>query len=92
MALSPRYEALDVLRGFALLGILMVNFEAFAMPALVDFAWRVRQFTGTADVVAMWVMQFLCDGKLILIFSFLFGYGANEGDTQLRLTAEWDFF
>ncbi len=74
----PRYEALDVLRGFALLGILMVNFEAFAMPVFIDFAWRVRQFTGAADVGAMWAMQFLCDGKFILIFSFLFGYGAQN--------------
>jgi hypothetical protein len=31
-------------------------------------------------------------GELELQAGFLFGFGANEGDTQLRLTAEWDFF
>jgi hypothetical protein len=31
-------------------------------------------------------------GELELQAGFLFGFGANEADNQLRLTAEWDFF
>ena len=31
-------------------------------------------------------------GEIELQAGFLFGFGANEADNQLRLTAEWDFF
>ena len=31
-------------------------------------------------------------GELELQAGYLFGFGANEGDGQLRLTLEWDFF
>jgi len=76
--MQPRYEALDVLRGYALFGILLVNYEAFAMPAFADWNYRVTNFPAPADMIVAWLTQLFCDGKFILIFSFLFGYGAQN--------------
>lgn len=72
-----RQPTLDILRGFALLGILMVNFEFFAAPAVTAPEYLARSFPGRIDRVAAWLMQLLFDGKFLLLFSFLFGYGLH---------------
>jgi len=72
---TPRSTLLDSLRGFALLGILLVNIEAMSMPITVTITYELQQFTGALDRAVSWVLLYLVDGKFILIFSFLFGYG-----------------
>ena len=72
---SQRIASLDVLRGFALLGILLVNIAAFSMPSAAYFdptAWG--DFSG----INRWVwagMHVLADMKFMAIFSMLFGAG-----------------
>ena len=69
----PRIDALDVLRGFALLGILMVNIGAFASGywgvGLADPA-----FDGALDRFMLALARTLFETKFYLLFSFLFGY------------------
>lgn len=70
---SQRVALLDVLRGFALLGILLVNMESFAVP--IDEGWDAARFSSTADEVARWVIVAFAAGKFYTLFSLLFGYG-----------------
>lgn len=72
---AERLFALDLLRGFALLGILCVNMPFFAMPAIADPDFPAREFPGLADQTARWLVAFLAEGKFYPLFSFLFGYG-----------------
>ena len=71
--LPPRIDALDVLRGFALLGILVVNIGAFASGywgvGLADPA-----FDGALDRFMLALVRTLFETKFYLLFSFLFGY------------------
>ncbi|QFZ84338.1 DUF418 domain-containing protein [Variovorax paradoxus] len=68
-----RQSLVDALRGFALLGILVVNIGAFASPfyglPLPDPMMR----TGL-DRAAAFAIAFLFETKFYLLFSFLFGY------------------
>lgn len=67
-----RIELLDVLRGFALFGILAVNVLAFASP--ID--WILRPpWTGTVDRVILFAIQFFAVSKFYSLFAFLFGVG-----------------
>ncbi len=72
---SQRIVSLDVLRGFALLGILIVNLGAFSMPAAAYFdptAW------GDLSGINWWVwagIHVLADLKFMALFSMLFGAG-----------------
>lgn len=72
---TERLMAMDVLRGFALLGILIMNIQSFAMPgaaylnptAFGDFT-GVNQWTWVASHI-------LADQKFMSLFSMLFGAG-----------------
>ncbi|MCE8001893.1 DUF418 domain-containing protein [Billgrantia ethanolica] len=72
---TARIEALDVLRGVALLGILVMNVQAFAMPQaayLNPTAW------GRLDGIdlAVWLASHvLFDQKMMALFAMLFGAG-----------------
>lgn len=67
-----RLPAVDALRGFALLGILVVNSAQIMSPYEAE---GVRD-PGAAPVdhVATWLVTALASSKFYLLFSFLFGY------------------
>jgi len=72
---GQRVVPIDVLRGFALLGILVMNIQSFAMP---DAAYlnptASGDLTGANRIV--WVLgHLLFDEKMFDIFSMLFGAG-----------------
>jgi uncharacterized protein len=71
---EARLETLDVLRGFALLGILTVNIAIFSQPAQV-IALPLDPATPLVDRVADWLIRFLAEAKFYSLFSFLFGLG-----------------
>ncbi len=73
---GERIETLDVLRGFALFGILIVNMELFGWPMYQVFTGGHR-WTSPADLIVDWMARFLVQGKFYLLFSFLFGLGAS---------------
>ena len=71
---GDRIEVMDVLRGFALLGILLMNIEAFVGPVMEAIGGVNPRFTG-ADRWADTAIYILVQGKFITLFSLLFGMG-----------------
>ena len=65
----------DALRGFALLGILVVNIQYMGLNT-VEGA-RGEWVSGFADGSATFIIASIFAGKFYLIFSFLFGYSSN---------------
>ena len=69
----PRIVTLDILRGFAVMGILAMNIVALAMPFPAYMNPVAFGEASTADM-ASWFFSFvLIDGKMRGLFSFLFG-------------------
>src|SRR5690606_35821370 len=72
---EERYASLDVMRGAALLGILMVNMGAFAM---MNDARYFPQLSGDDTGLNLWMWRivfFGADTKFIQMFTMLFGAG-----------------
>src|SRR5215510_450347 len=70
-----RVTSIDVLRGFALLGILVMNIQSFSMP---DAAYLNPTAYGDLGGANRWVWilsHLLTDEKMYGIFSILFGAG-----------------
>lgn len=66
---AARIQEIDALRGFALLGICLVNAQVIAgVYGLPTGPFAV------GDHVAAWLVTALCTMKFYLLFSFLFGY------------------
>jgi uncharacterized protein len=65
-----RSTSVDVLRGFALLGIGIVNLPHLALP----LASTLGSPDGV-DMVAKGIVSLLFEGKFFVLFSFLFGWG-----------------
>jgi len=72
---NQRIIALDVLRGFALLGILIMNIQGFSMP---EAAYFIPTVYGDLTGLNLWVWNLshlFADQKFMTIFSILFGAG-----------------
>lgn len=71
---GERIKVIDTIRGFALLGILMVNMIYFKAPN-----WFIEptpsQFSTMSSQIGAWIIQSLFTSKFYAIFSFLFGLG-----------------
>jgi len=70
-----RDVAPDVLRGFALLGILVVNIQFMGLSSAEGARGDWTQ--GFANGSATFLIAALFAGKFYLLFSFLFGYSSN---------------
>ena len=70
-----RDKAPDVLRGFALLGILVVNIQFMGLSS--SEGARGEWTLGFANGSATFLITSLFIGKFYLLFSFLFGYSSN---------------
>lgn len=71
---TERLPAVDVLRGFAVFGILLVNIKYFSTPlyaAMGVLPW----WSHPLDRGAAWLISVLAEGKFYILFSFLFGLG-----------------
>ena len=73
--MTQRDTAPDVLRGFALLGILVVNIQFMGLNS--DQGARGEWTQGFANGSATFLIAALFAGKFYLLFSFLFGYSSN---------------
>jgi len=78
---QERVEAMDVLRGFALLGVFVVNMLFFAAP------YQTTLMRPWPEAAQPWFMAFLLlfwQGKFYCLFSFLFGMGFAEQVDRLQ--------
>ena len=78
-AISPskstdRILDIDILRGFALFGVILVNVFYFNVPA-AHFSQYYDQFTDPLNRSIYHVVSWFFTGKFYPIFSFLFGLG-----------------
>jgi len=71
---GERIQIIDSLRGFALLGILLVNMALFINP-VYKVLFPLPPDTPMWDRVAGWLIQLLAEGKFFPLFSLLFGLG-----------------
>lgn len=74
--LNERIHILDILRGFAVFGILSVNIAFFSLPNH-DFSQMPLSFEPMKwyDQYALWFNEYFTESKFYIIFSFLFGLG-----------------
>lgn len=73
LAAGARLIQVDILRGFALFGILLVNMALFKAPAIVQAAAPVT--ASPLDQLAAHAINLFAEGKFFTLFSFLFGFG-----------------
>jgi hypothetical protein len=67
---KERIQTIDIIRGFALFGILIINFTVDASNTAPWKGW-----SGFGDQVVFWTISFFMDDKFMSIYSFLFGLG-----------------
>jgi uncharacterized protein len=72
---SERIESMDVLRGFALAGILQMNIQAFSMVSAAYLNPTAYGDLGGANLWVWIICHIFVDQKFISIFSMLFGAG-----------------
>lgn len=75
MQSQERIETLDMIRGFALLGILIVNMALYNSPALYFEILGKSEWVGVWDTITSSFINIFIQGKFYSIFSFLFGLG-----------------
>ncbi|WP_417656710.1 DUF418 domain-containing protein [Pseudidiomarina aestuarii] len=71
---NERVQTLDIIRGFALFGILMMNIEYFQKPLMAMMLGIDTSLSGLDFGVALFVFTFI-QGKFYTMFSLLFGMG-----------------
>jgi len=71
---EERIQALDVVRGFALLGIFLMNVEWFNRP-IADLESGMPLHASGIDYFAGWMIYTFVRGKFWTMFSLLFGMG-----------------
>ncbi len=75
VAPRERHASLDVLRGFALFGVFLVNFVWFAADLMTTEAQAEAMPTARIDAVLQWLVGWLAGDKANTLFAFLFGVG-----------------
>lgn len=72
---EERYAALDVLRGLALLGVLLMNLETCFRVSFAHHILGLHNHFGRADDVVGSLLVVLLQSKAFTLFSFSFGVG-----------------
>ncbi len=70
---ADRIEVIDIIRGFAVFGILWVNMLVFAQPA-ISLVMKLESWS-PIDQATFWAIRFLAEHKFYSLFSMLFGLG-----------------
>lgn len=88
LPVRERIQALDVLRGIAVFGILLANVLVFFGEFILPPERAAAMSTAAADNVAVFLEHVFVDGKFYSIFSLLFGIGfglqlARGGDAAV---------
>src|SRR5437879_1714802 len=76
VAAQERIDVIDILRGCAILGILLVNMPLYGWPNWGPLrAMRADLPGGLADNIASWFIWLFAEDKFYPLLSFLFGLG-----------------
>ena len=73
---SERISSIDVLRGFALLGIALMNILFSGLPLSAGFNLNIAGGATGPNLAAFFLQYVLFDGKMRGIFSLMFGAGS----------------
>lgn len=79
---SERIQIIDILRGFALFGVLIMNIYFFNYPNEGNLVQE--EYLSVGDSLTSWVLRVLIRGKFYILFSFLFGLGFSIQITRLK--------
>ena len=86
MPAAERVQAIDILRGLALFGIIAANMRGFAGPAAA-YMLTPLMWPALPDRLAQAAIDIFVQGKFITLFALLFGAGAAlGGGNTLALT------
>ena len=88
VAETARIDSIDVLRGFALLGILVMNVQLFAMPEAAYYNPTAYGDLEGANLYVWLGGRLLADQKFMTIFSMLFGAGIVLMTTRAEARGE----
>jgi uncharacterized protein len=88
--IAKRIISLDILRGFALLGILIMNIQAFAMPFSAYMNPTAYGDLSGINLYSWGFAHIFADGKFITLFSLLFGAGVVMFVDNVRQRSAWD--
>ena len=69
---GERIEVVDILRGFAILGILLINMSSYS-----GHAFNPANIADTIDKTTVVLLKFFAQAKFYSLFSFLFGWGMS---------------
>ena len=88
--LNNRIHAMDVMRGFAVLGILLMNIPAFAVHQFFLFWHDALKGETTTNGIIFNTSMILFDGKMRGLFTLLFGAGLmlfieNKNDNSIQV-------
>jgi uncharacterized protein len=75
VAPGERYEIIDIVRGFALFGVLLANMVWTTQEAPLTDEQRQAMTTRSVDDAALFFTGAFIDGKFYTLFSMLFGMG-----------------
>src|SRR5687768_13433523 len=70
-----RHDVIDALRGFALIGVCLVNLVSLSLYEFLDAPAKESLASFRFDSIAEQAMAWLVNIKFITIFSLLFGLG-----------------
>ena len=91
--LIDRIDIIDVIRGVALLGILLLNIPYFAMEDYYSEAWS--QDTGNVNFWVNAINTIFFEGKMRALFSMVFGAGIllfTMNKEKAGKSATWLFY
>src|SRR5258707_2806502 len=76
IAVRERIDVIDILRGFTIFGILLVNMPLYGWPNWGPLrAMRTQLPGGRVDEAASWFLWLFAEDKFYPLLSFLFGVG-----------------
>jgi len=80
---AERLQVIDVIRGIAILGILLINITSFSSPENITY-FEDSLYPDLMNQIVIWFMNIFIEGKFYSIFSFLFGLGMAAQYERLK--------
>jgi len=86
ITVEERTLLIDVVRGFALFGVLLANMIWLSQEIALTNEQLLKLPTKDIDQISRYFVQFFIDGKFVTLFAFLFGLGFSAAMLKCRQT------